>query len=146
MNTKISILGAGSWGTALAILLSNKGFDISLWEFNEKQAEILNKTRNLSFLPKIKIPEDIFITSNLKKSCQGSSIIIFAVPSQTMREVAKKVSNLDITKDYIVVSASKGLELVTLKRMSEILEEEIFSSDIGKIAVLSGPSHAEEVS
>ena len=148
MNEKICVLGAGSWGTSLSTLLFNKGYEVSLWEFNEKQAKFLSEKRSLSFLPDLTIPKGIFITSDLKDALEEAIIIIFAIPSQVMRKVAKRVAILKKKGGYFAISAAKGFELKTLKRMSEILEEEL-TPQWGKkcgIAVLSGPSHAEEVS
>ena len=146
MKEKISILGAGSWGITLAVLLFKKGFDITLWEFNKTQSELLDQKRVLDFLPQVIIPKEILITSDLEIACKEAEVIVFAVPSQVMREVAKKVSNFKKSEKYIAVSASKGFDLESLKRMSEVLEEELNADSQAEIAVLSGPSHAEEVS
>ncbi len=146
MNKKISVLGAGSWGTTLAILLFKKGFNVTLWEIDKIQAQFLDKKRVLNFLPQTTIPKEILITANLEIACQEAKIVVFAVPSQFMENVAKKVANLRKTEKYIAVSAAKGFDRKSLKRMSEVLEKELVANSQPEIAVLSGPSHAEEVS
>ncbi len=146
MNRKISVLGAGSWGTTLAILLFKKGFNVTLWEFDKNQAQLLDQKRVLSFLPQTIIPKEILITANLEIACQEAKVIVFAIPSHFMRDVAKKVANLKRNEKYIAVSVAKGFDRKSLKRMSEVLEEELVTNLQPEIAVLSGPSHAEEVS
>lgn len=144
MKESIGILGAGAWGTTLAILLYNKGYKINLFEYFPDYAEILNKKReNIKFLPGISIPDEIFITSNMEDIISGVSIIILAVPSFAMRNILNKLNSLEITKK-LIVSVTKGIEEDTCLRMSQIIREIL--KDKVEIVVLSGPSHAEEVS
>ena len=145
-SKKIGILGAGGWGTALSIILQHNKHHVSLWEFNKDLAEKLKLSReNERFLPGVKIPSEIDITSDLKEAVSNKEIIIFAVPSHVVREVAERIKNFDV-KDKILISAVKGIENKTLYRMSEVLRDVLTDIRYDNIAVLSGPSHAEEVS
>ncbi len=146
MTQNIAVLGAGSWGATLATLLSENGHKVSLWEFNPEQAKHLSSWRTLSFFPQLTVPKDVAVTSDLAAACDDKGIIVFVVPSHTLREVAKAVSALraDLS-GATIVSATKGIETDSLKRMSEIIAAEI--PEVGNsIVALSGPTHAEEVS
>jgi glycerol-3-phosphate dehydrogenase (NAD(P)+) len=139
---KISVIGAGSWGTTLAILLAEKGFNIKLWARREELAnEIESKRENKQYLPGIKIPSNVIADSSLKNVINGSEIIITAVPSEFLRKMMREIK--PYYNNQIIVSTTKGLEHHTSKRMSQVIEDEIGKA---KIAVLSGPNHAEEVS
>ncbi|MEK7868092.1 MAG: NAD(P)H-dependent glycerol-3-phosphate dehydrogenase [Candidatus Omnitrophota bacterium] len=141
---KITVLGNGGWGTALAILLKNKGFDVSLWGVFKEDIEAIKKAgENKKFLPGFKIPKSIQLTSEIYAACEGANIITLAIPSRFLRDVITK--NKTILKESQVgfVSVVKGIEEKSLKRMSEIAREVL--GDI-EIAVLSGPSIAPEVS
>ncbi|MFC1704866.1 NAD(P)H-dependent glycerol-3-phosphate dehydrogenase [Nanoarchaeota archaeon] len=141
---KIAVVGAGSWGTTLACLLGDKGYNVVLWSFEEEVVDQINtKKENTKYLPGIKIPETVKPSTSLKDVVLDSNIVITSVPSQFLRSVAKKFSEF-VAKDTIIVDVAKGLEHGTNKRMSEILEEEL-RPDV-KIVALSGPNHAEEVS
>lgn len=141
---KIAVLGAGSWGTTLALHLFKKGYEVSLWEFFSRYAKVLNKKReNIKFVPGFKIPEKILITSDIGLAINNARIIVFAVPSHIVREVAKKLKNFNL-KGKILVSVAKGIENKTLLRMSEVIAQELPLTK-ENIVVLSGPSHAEEV-
>lgn len=143
---KISVLGAGGWGTTLAILLYYNGHDISLWEFKKQYAKQLDKTReNTLFLPGIKIPPEIKITHDLEESTDRKNIVVLAVPSQFLRSVIKEIKPSQI-KDSLLVSVAKGIENKSLMTMSQMLKDEIPSLHEEQVGVLSGPSHAEEVS
>ena len=146
MVKSAAILGGGSWGITLAILLFEKGFSIKVWEFERKQAEILRKKRKLRFLPWVDIPQEIEITSSISNALEGTRLVIIALPSHVVRRVAKKMAEISLPEDTIIVNASKGLENKTLLRMSEVLSEELPRKLRKRIVVLSGPSHAEEVS
>lgn len=138
---KITVLGDGGWGTALSILLSEKGNDVYLWSNFPDYAEILQKKReNIKFLPGVKIPDEIKIGSDLDESVDRAEIIVLAIPSKFMRGVCKKIK---LKNSKPILSVAKGLEIDTLKRMSELILEEIPNA---QVAVLSGPTHAEEVS
>jgi len=145
-SKKIGILGAGGWGTALSVVLHYNKHSISLWEFNKDLAEKFRLSReNERFLPGIKIPSEINITSDLKEAVNEKEIVIFTVPSHVVREVAEKIKNFDV-KDKITISAVKGIENETLYRMTEVLKDVLIDLSNDNLAVLSGPSHAEEVS
>jgi len=143
---KISVLGAGGWGTTLAILLHYNGHNITLWEYKKNYAKLLNKKKeNVDYLPGITIPDEILITHDIDESTSNQNMIVMAVPSQFLRSVIKEINYSDI-KNSILVSVAKGIEIKTLMTMSQMLKDEIPSIDENQIGVLSGPSHAEEVS
>lgn len=140
---KIGILGAGSWGTALALLLGKKGEDVVIWG---RRAEIVNainlQRENTFYLPGVHLPQNISATLEIEEAVQGKEVIVLAVPSFAMREVAEKLSHCDM-EEAIVVSASKGLE-ESGKRMSEVILE-IMPSLSRRLLVLSGPNLAGEI-
>ena len=144
---KISLLGAGSWGTALALVLHNNRNHVTLWEFRPDAAQRLRETReNTEFLPGVPIPEDMEVTSSLEDACKDKDILIISVPSHVVRSVGTQINDLKITHKPIVVNVAKGVENETLLRMSEVLSETIsWLTDKYEVS-LSGPSHAEEVS
>ncbi len=136
---RISIIGDGGWGTALALTLHSKGLEPVLWSHSPKYADFLDKKReNVKFLKGIEIPGDLCITSSVEEAA-ASDVAIFVVPCEYLRSVAEKFKNAGFS---CVISATKGIERGTLKRPSEILEEYF---DAGKIGVLSGPSISFEV-
>lgn len=140
---KISVIGAGSWGTTLAVLLGGKGFDVKLWARREKLAnEIESKRENTQYLPGIKIPNNVIAEHSISRVLDGSEIIACVVPSEFFRKTIKEIK--PFFKNQIIVSATKGLEHTTNKRMSQVIEDELGKKT--RIAVLSGPNHAEEVS
>ena len=141
---KISVIGSGGWGIALTILLYKNGHDLTIWSFDKREAEELKTTReNKTKLPNILLPEDIKVTDNLKEAVDNKDILVLAVPSKAIRSVSKSLK--DIIKDnQIIVNVAKGLEEDTLKTMTDIIEEELKGKK-PQVAVLSGPSHAEEV-
>ncbi len=142
IKMKIAVIGAGGWGTTLANLLACKGYKVKLWAFEKEVVDdINNKKENTRFLRGVNLSENLESTNNLKGAIVGAEIIITAIPSSFLRDMAKKISEF-IDKDTIVISVTKGLEDITFKRMSEILEEELKV----KVVALSGPNHAEEVS
>lgn len=142
--SKVTILGAGSWGTALAILLAQNGKEVKLWGRIEDGVLDLNKDKeNKRFLPGIALPENIYASADLPEALQGTDKVVFAVPSQVVRSVAKQAKDL-IPTDALIVNVAKGIETSTLLRLSEVIKEEI-GSITNRISVLSGPSHAEEV-
>lgn len=143
---RITVLGAGSWGTTLAILLANKSQDVTLWSFREEDAEAIRSRReNTAFLPGIKLPETIHSTSDLLSSVHGAEMIVTAIPSQYVRSVMVNLTHLPFNK-IIVVNVAKGVENGTLMTMSEMLHDSVPTLPARGIATLSGPSHAEEVS
>jgi len=142
--SRITVLGAGGWGTALAILLHDNGQRVHLWEFFPDRAEKLRSARrNETFLPGVTIPGGILITHRLEEALEDSAMAVFALPSHLIRELAAGAAPL-LSSGTQVVNVAKGLERKSLKRMSEVLEEELPGET--PIVTLSGPSHAEEVS
>jgi glycerol-3-phosphate dehydrogenase (NAD(P)+) len=143
---RIAVLGAGSWGTTLAILLTENSHSVTLWSFLEKDAEtILQKRENPAFLPGIHIPESIAITSNINSAVAGSEMIVVAIPSQFIRSSLTKLRDMEFT-NMCLVNVAKGVENGTLMTMSEMLHDTLPHLTPDRIATLSGPSHAEEVS
>ncbi len=143
---KISVLGAGGWGTTLAILLHYNGHAVTLWEYKSLYARTIRKTRyNKIYLPGIKIPHEINVTHDLEDATINQNLIVLAVPSQYLRSVIKDVKFSNI-KNSILVSVAKGIEINSLMTMSQVLRDEYNSIDRDQIGVISGPSHAEEVS
>ncbi|MFH1313871.1 MAG: NAD(P)H-dependent glycerol-3-phosphate dehydrogenase [Candidatus Eisenbacteria bacterium] len=141
----ITILGGGSWGTALSVLLHDAGHRVSIWElFVERAAAMMANRENREMLPGIHIPDDILITPDADRALAGSDVIVFVIPSHGMRKTAETVAR-SLTRHQTVVIATKGIEENTLMRMSEIVEQ-VAGVEPGRVAVLVGPSHAEEVS
>jgi glycerol-3-phosphate dehydrogenase (NAD(P)+) len=139
---KIGIIGAGSWGTALAITLAEKDIDVTLYVRNPEKRDVLQETReNHHYLPGCFLPDNIVLSSNLQDAIEGVSFTLLAVPTQQIRRVLKQLK--PITKHgHHFVNVAKGLENSTLLRISEIFKEELPEVVYG---ILSGPSHAEEV-
>jgi len=142
MNKKLSIIGAGSWGTALAVLLANKGINVRMWSVFEDEIKMLSEKReHVHKFPGVVIPENVTFTSDLENAVSDAEVLVVVVPSQTVRQTVKDISKY-IRDDTIIVSCSKGLEEGTGFRMSEVIDQEVKGS---KTVILSGPSHAEEV-
>ncbi len=142
---KISVLGAGSWGTALAIILSNNGHDVTLWEYKKEYVKgLIKHHENKIFLPGISIPQEITITHTLAQASNDQHMIVIAIPTQFVRSVLKKMKKFSF-KNTTFVSVAKGIEKETLVTVNHIIADEL-DIDESNIAVLSGPSHAEEVS
>jgi len=138
----IAILGDGAWGTTLAILLAKKGYRVTLWgNFPEYLEFLKEKRENIKFLPGIKLPKKIKFEKDIKKAVLDNQIVIIAIPSKFFRKVIRRIKGVEI-KDKIFVSATKGMEEKTFKRMSEVLQEELGKVKMG---VLSGPTIAKEV-
>jgi glycerol-3-phosphate dehydrogenase (NAD(P)+) len=139
---RVSVIGAGGWGTALAIILNERHNDVMLWEYFTDYARVLERKReNIKFLKGVKIPAKIRITTDLKQSVESAEVVVLAVPSHALRGLLKIVKAFDYRKK-IFVSVMKGIEQKSLKTMSQVITEVLGRV---KIAVLSGPSHAEEV-
>ena len=138
---KVGVIGAGSWGTALAILLNENGNDVTLWSHREKEAERIRQTRHISKLPDIDIPEGISVTSRLEEAVSDKEVLVLVVPSNCVRETSEKMKPY-VPAGTVIVSASKGIEESTLMTMTDIIDVVVPQSES---AVLSGPSHAEEV-
>lgn len=137
---KIGVIGAGSWGTAVAVMLS-KRHTVSLWVYEAAQAEEMKLCReNKQFLPGVMIGDTVSFTTDVKEAMEGAELIITAVPSHTMRETAKRMA--PYYQGQMILNISKGLEEGTLMRLSQVLTDVIPDANI---SVMSGPSHAEEV-
>lgn len=138
----IGVIGAGSWGTALALLLHKNGHQVSVWSYREEEARELAETReHKSKLPGVPLPEDMIFTAELKAAADGADVLVMAVPSPAVRTTAKRL--VPYIKDgQMIVDVSKGIEESTLLTLSAQIEEELPQANV---AVLSGPSHAEEV-
>ncbi len=146
ISERIAVLGAGSWGITLANLLHGNGHTVTLWEFNSKEAELLQKKRRFRFLPGVTIAGGIRVTNSLSDTLLNARIIVIAVPSQVVRKVTGKVSKLNIRKDALFICATKGIETKTFLRMSEVISSELPSRYKSRVSVLSGPTIAVEVS
>ena len=137
----VSVIGAGSWGTALALLLCKNGHDVTVWSYKEEEVRTLSEKReHVSKLPGVKIPNEIFFTADLKEAVEGKDVVVLAVPSIHVRNTAKKM-NAYVKGGQILVDVAKGIEEGTNKTLVEVIEEEVDNP----VVVLSGPSHAEEV-
>jgi glycerol-3-phosphate dehydrogenase (NAD(P)+) len=141
---KITVLGAGSWGATLAMLLFDNGHDVTIWEIDAKRAKDLNERKLKPFEAGNLLPEGINVI-NTFESFNSSDAILFVIPSQYMRSTCNLLKSNGLSlKDKLIISATKGIENKTLLRMSEVIES-VFSGVYNNIAVLSGPTHAEEV-
>lgn len=140
---KIGVLGAGTWGVALARMLCNAGHSITVWSAIESEIDILKSERVHPNMPDVELPLEIEYTTEIKTVCVNKDIILFAVPSPYVRATAKKAAPY-VSSKQIVVDVAKGIEEDTLYTMSEIICEELKNPDI-KVVALSGPTHAEEV-
>lgn len=138
----VGVMGAGSWGTALALLLHSNGHQVTVWSINEEEVEMLSKEReHKSKLPGVKIPEDMVFTSDMETAIKEKDFLVLAVPSAFTRGTARRMKPF-VGERQIIVDVAKGIEEDTLMTLSQQIEEEIPQADV---AVLSGPSHAEEV-
>ncbi|MEW5768148.1 MAG: NAD(P)H-dependent glycerol-3-phosphate dehydrogenase [bacterium] len=145
-DQRITVLGAGSWGTTLAVLLAEKGIDICLWDYAAEHIKSLKVDReNQRYLPGIKFPERMSFTSCLEEAVKDVELIILAIPSHAVREVIRSLAEVR-RKDVSILSGVKGIEPETQHTPSQIVSEHLGLRVKDKIAVLSGPSHAEEVS
>lgn len=143
---KITILGAGSWGTTLALVLIGNGHDVQLWTYKEEQAALMQeKHENHQFLPGIFLPPQLQIVTDIESACSKRNMIVAAVPSQFLRSVIKRIAHLDLTHT-IICNVAKGIENTTYMTMSEVMLDVLEHEKKDNLAILSGPSHAEEVS
>ncbi len=142
---RASILGGGGWGTALSVVLSSKENEIIVWEYDREQCERVRKEgTNEKFLPGVSIPERVCFTPELPEALGSPDVVVFAVPSHTLRGVARELSGHGLS-GVLLVCATKGIEDESLMRMSEVIADEIPPVS-GSVVALAGPSHAEEVS
>ena len=139
---ELSVIGAGSWGTALAIVLAENGHYVTVWSILEDEIKLLTERHeHKDKLPGVKIPENVTFTTDLKEAVQGKDMVVLAVPSPFVRSTAHNMAEF-VAQDQLIVVVSKGIEEKTLMIMTDVVEDEIPQASV---AVLSGPSHAEEV-
>ncbi len=139
---KVSVIGSGSWGTALAVMLNKYGHEVTIWARKEEAIQEIRQTgENKRYLPGIKIDKKIFLTSNPEEAVQGAELIISAVPSKAVRETMVKFMPF-FQNGTVIVNVAKGLEQGSLLRLSQVIQECVPQCEV---CVLSGPSHAEEV-
>jgi glycerol-3-phosphate dehydrogenase (NAD(P)+) len=142
-RTQVAVLGAGSWGTALAVHLGRQGHDVSLWARDARLVdEITGASANTRYLPDVRLPDGVRATADLRAAIGGARFVVFAVPSHGLRAVANDAAE-SIDENAVLVSATKGLETTSLRRMSQVIAEEVGASR--PVVVLSGPSFAAEV-
>ncbi|NTV44998.1 MAG: NAD(P)H-dependent glycerol-3-phosphate dehydrogenase [Chlorobiales bacterium] len=142
----ITVLGAGSWGTTLAILLAEKGFPVTLWAHRPEFAkELQEKRENFRYLKGIRFPDNLLVTNDESAAASNAKLIVVATPAQAMRETLERIRHLDF-KDTIFVNVAKGIEVHSDLRMSEVIEQVLTQVPDENVAILYGPSHAEEVS
>ncbi len=136
------VLGAGSWGTALSVLLCDNGHQVTTWSIDENEVKMLNEKReHETKLPGVKLPDQLVVTNNLEEAIKGKDFLVLAVPSPFTRSTAAKMRPY-VADGQIIVDVAKGIEEATLMTLSQQISQEIPQADV---AVLSGPSHAEEV-
>ncbi len=141
---KIAILGAGSWGMAIARLLDINGAEVKLWEYNQKDYNIIKTKRNHpDKLPQINLSESIDLTNDLNYAVADAELVVLAIPSQFVRKAISKL-NIDNCNNKIYINLAKGIETDSLRRMSEVISETL-KVNINQVTTMSGPSHAEEV-
>ena len=139
---RVSVIGAGSWGTALAVLLAHNGHEVTIWSHDPYEIEMLStKREQADKLPGVKLPENVKVSSDMEESLKGMDVVVMAVPSPVVRSVAKQMAP-SISDGQIIVNVAKGIEDETYMTLTDIIEEEIPNAEV---CVLSGPSHAEEV-
>jgi glycerol-3-phosphate dehydrogenase (NAD(P)+) len=145
MTESIAVIGGGAWGTALALLLADKGHDVTLWMYEQDLAEETSRTReNRVYLPGFTLPQNITVTSSLVDAVPGASAVLSVAPSHTVRTVTKQYSSL-LGPETIIISASKGIEIDTLMPLSEVFGDILPKDRCRNLCFLSGPSFAKEV-
>ena len=143
--TRVAVVGAGSWGTALSTVLSKQGHDVCLWAFEPEVAEQITQDReNVSYLPGFKLPENLQSTADLAMALRGAEIVVSVSPAQVVGRVMAEAA-AHIEDDALIVSASKGIETTTLRRMEEVISDVLSPAQTDGFTVLSGPSFALEV-
>lgn len=138
---KIGIIGAGSWGSALAVLLHNNGHGLCVWSALPQEIAMLRAEHEHKSLPGVKLAEDILFTENLEEAVRDKDLLVMAVASPYTRQTAKQLRPV-VPEGQLIVNVAKGIEEHTLMTLSEIIEQEVPQA---QVAVMSGPSHAEEV-
>jgi glycerol-3-phosphate dehydrogenase (NAD(P)+) len=142
---KAALIGAGSWGTALATVLAENNYKVDMWSIDKNDVyNIQNERENKRYLPGVKLKNSINIFEDIEKALKGTELVVFSVPSHALRETLKKAVPY-IESDAIIVNTAKGFEEKSFLRLSQVMEEELPEQNRNKICVISGPSHAEEV-
>jgi len=145
-NHSVAVIGAGSWGTALSIVLANNGFHVDILVRSVEHRDQINVNRtNYKYLSEVILPDNITASTDIEQVVTNKKYVLLVVPSHAMREIVKMIKPY-ISDEAIIIHATKGIELETYKRMSEVIHEELTFIPQENILVLSGPSHAEEVS
>ena len=140
--SKVAVIGAGSWGTALSVVLHNNGHEVTIWSIVKDEIDMLReKHEHVDKLPGVKLPDDMEFTTDLKGACEGKDMLVLAVPSPYTRSTSKMMAPF-VKDGQLIVSVAKGVEEETLMTLSQIIKDEIKNC---RVAVLCGPSHAEEV-
>lgn len=137
----IAVIGSGSWGVALSIHLAKKGNKVNIWSFDQTEADLINNEKKCKFLPEVSLPENIHCYTNFEDTLKDSELILHVTPSKFVRNILKQYK--DLVEDQPIIMCAKGFERETLYTLDEIIKEELPGK---QYAVLSGPSHAEEVS
>lgn len=138
----LTFIGGGSFGTALGVHLAKNGHTIKIWDIDEKNIEDINvKRENVKYLPKVMIPFNVIAYNNLEEALRDSKYIFLSVPSHVIRTVCKNIKPY-LRNDQVIINMAKGIEDNTFKRLSEVISEELTDN---KVAIISGPSHAEEI-
>ena len=139
---KVSVIGSGSWGVALAMVLYKNGHEVKLWSYNEEEAKLINQEHKCKFLPQIEVPESIICYTSLEETIKETEIVLIVTPSKAIRATLNNLKPF-VDENQIFVLCSKGMEPDTQKVYTEVIKEILPNN---KVAALSGPSHAEEVS
>src|SRR5699024_7614889 len=141
---KVAVLGAGSWGTALAIVLADNNHDVRLWTHRKEQADDINQTHKNEHYLEIMIPEEIVAYNQMSEAVKDVDAVVIVVPTKAIRDVCQQLTSV-LPERAMIIHASKGIEPGTLKSVSEVISDEMTRDSCDDITVLSGPSHAEEV-
>ncbi|MCG5102933.1 NAD(P)H-dependent glycerol-3-phosphate dehydrogenase [Oceanobacillus alkalisoli] len=141
---KVAVLGAGSWGTALSIVLADNGHAVRLWSHRAEQARAINQMKRNEKYLNVELPDKIQAFSDLSEAVEDTEAVVIVVPAKAIREVTRSLRGI-LPEEATIIHATKGIEPVTLKRVSEMIAEEFPAYPSDDIVVLSGPSHAEEV-
>lgn len=145
MSTAVAVVGAGSWGTALARVLARNGHDVRLWSFEKDVVQRIREDReNVRYLPGVSLPQSLVVTGDLAEALSGAEVVVSVSPSQFVSGVMEGAGP-HMAGDVVVVSASKGIETSTLRRMDEVLRDVLSPGQMERFTVLSGPSFAKEV-
>lgn len=142
---RVGVIGTGAWGTTLAIVLASKGFETTLWEHQaERAAEMERERQNRTFLPGISFPFSLRVTTDIREAVSGRELVLLVTPSQRLRENTRAIAPY-LAPNAIILSGSKGLEVGSLKRMTEVIAEELPEALRERVVALSGPNIAQEV-